>query len=112
MNQSKENRKPYQDSEAEFHTELLLEEQTNQILSEAKSAVIMQISWVERSHDVIRDLNRLIHSHHVEMYHGDQEYGVSRRERAERAQRDDRKQSNQEMKELNDFCCSEAERAQ
>ena len=82
MKQSKENRKPYQDSEAGFHAELLLEKQRNQILSDAKSAIFVQILRVERSHDVIRELNRQFHSHHMETYHRDQENGASRRERA------------------------------
>ena len=38
---------------------LLLEEQRHQILSEAKSEIIMQGSWAERSDDVIRELNSL-----------------------------------------------------
>ena len=45
-------------SEAEIHAELLLEEQRNQILSEANFEIVMQKSRAERSDDVIRELNR------------------------------------------------------
>ena len=45
-------------SEAECHTGLLLEEERNQILSEAESERITQESRAERSDDVIREVNR------------------------------------------------------
>ena len=66
-------------SDAEFHTVFLLEEQRIQILSRAKSEILMQESMAERSDDVIREFSRQLRSQHIEIYHRDQGYEASRR---------------------------------
>ena len=63
MTQSKENRKPYEDSLE------LLGEQRNQILSAARCDIIMQESGAERADDAIRYLNIKIRDHRMEIHH-------------------------------------------
>ena len=70
-------------SESEFHAGSLVERQSDQMLSEAKSEMIMQESRAERSDDVIRESNRQIHSHRMGINHKNQECEeASRREQA------------------------------
>ena len=74
-------------SEAEFHTGLLLEEQRIQIFSEAKSGRNMQESRSERADCAIRELNRQIQSHRMDIYHADQGYATSDCSRSRRSKK-------------------------
>ena len=75
--------KSYQDSEAEFHTGVLLEAQRNQIPSKENFEMLLQETRAERAAGAIRELNRQLRSQQVEICHRDQEYDASRREHAE-----------------------------
>ena len=68
MKQPKEKRQHHRKlSEAEYHTRLLLEEQRNQILSEAKYEMNIQELKRESANMALRELNRQVRSHHVDL---------------------------------------------
>ena len=71
--QSKENMKPYRDSEKEFHTGVLLEQYRNQTLSEENFKIIPLESRAQRAKFAIQNLDRQLLSQHIEIYHRDQE---------------------------------------
>ena len=66
-------------SEAESHTRLLLEEQKNQKLSEARSGMNMQELKTESADLALRILNRQIRSHLAELYHTNQKMKLTER---------------------------------
>ena len=111
-------------SEAEYHTRLLLEEQRNQILSEARSEMNVQefLKKKKKSADmVLRESNRQIHSHRMGLYQANQVYENSRREQIplfaemenrERDVQESRIRTLQAIEELTKICCTEAERTQ
>ena len=94
---------------SEHRTRILLEEQRDQLLSEAKSEIMKQECRVEFADGNIRDLNRRIQSHSMEIDHTNIGYEQARREQArlhedlaerERACRETHIRSIREMEDL------------
>ena len=107
-------------SDAENHTRLLLEERRNQILSEARSRMKMQEFFLEKKKEsadmALRESNRQIHSHRMELYQANQVYENSQREQImfhaelenrERTLQETRIGTLQEMEGSKKICCTE-----
>ena len=74
--------KRYLDSESENNTRSILEEQRDQLLSEATSVVLKQECSAERADCAIRELQRLIQSNSMEIDLTNIGFETSRREQA------------------------------
>ena len=81
----------------------------------------MQELEAESADMALRELNRQIHSHRMELYHTNQVYENSRREQAwlqaelenrERAHQETRIRTLQEGEVLKRICCADAERSE
>ena len=83
--------------------------------------ILLQDPSAEHAAHAIQNLSTQLRSQHKKIYHRGQEYKVSRREQAllhaelqnrERAHQDARIKIIQEVEELNEICCSRADRTQ
>ena len=100
-------------SEAEYDMRLLFEDQRSHILPEARSEMHVQDFLKKSADKALRESNRQVHCHRMELYQANQAYENSRREQIllqaelenrERAVQETRVSTHQEMEELKKCC--------
>ena len=98
-------------SEAECHTTLLLEEQKNHFLSEARSRLQTGLS-INQAYGFIRNAWNSTRRISFLTLHGEKDWICTELEERDTVLQETRMRNLLEMKELKKFCCAETERAQ